>query len=111
MSVDVLDACDEIVERMTVGGQHSRDAVELGDLVERREEIGERVGARVDAGDVGRDRRQHVVTREQYTALRIEEAQVVWCVTRCVDADPLALAECDRLRVFEPNTRTWRGEP
>ena len=57
MAMDVLDASGQVVEGMAVGGEHTGHAVELTHLVERHEEVAERIGAGVDAGDVRRDRR------------------------------------------------------
>ena len=65
-------------------GSTRRDALEAGDLVERGEELGERVGAGDEAGDVGRDRGQHVVAGEHDARWRGRTGRGGrWCARAC----------------------------
>ena len=69
-------------------GSARRDAVEAGDLVEALEELVERVGAGDEAGDVRRDRGQHVVAGEHDAVGGVEQAEVVVGVARRVERRP-----------------------
>ena len=62
--LDRLDAARHVGERMAVRGQPELHALQLADEIERREIRLQRVGL-AHAGDVRRDRRQHVVAGEQ----------------------------------------------
>ena len=53
----------------------------------------------VDAGDVGRDGRQHVIAGEQHPLLRVVEAEVIGRVPGRVDGEPVSAAEANRFVV------------
>ena len=70
--------------------------------VERVEELGERVVGVADAGDVRRDRGQHVVAGQHDALGRVVQAQVVGGVAGRVHGDPLAPGERHHVGVVEP---------
>ncbi len=99
--LDRLGPAGKIAERVTVRGEHHRDVgAERGDLVERVEERGQRVTG-AEPTDVRGDRRQHVVPRQHHALGRVEQAQVILGVARCVHGDPLAPAQHQRLGVVD----------
>ncbi len=80
------------------------------DLVERLEEVEQRIAARVEPADVRRDRRQHVIARQHHALRRVVQAEVVLGVARGVQPDPLPPGELDHLAVVDANGRHRRLE-
>ncbi len=83
-------------------GQGQGDPVERRHPVEAGEELRQRIGARHEARDVGRDGGQDVVAGEQDAVGRRVEAQVVVGVAGRVDGDPLPVGKRDDLAVDDP---------
>ena len=101
----------DVGEGVAVGGQPEAHAVERGDEVEGLDVAVQRVGAVAHPRDVGRDRRQDVVARDEQPVLGVVEAQMVDGVARGVDAHPLAPGQGDPLGVPDPSGRVgWREQ-
>ena len=101
VALDRLGARAQVAERVTVRGQRVLDAVDLRDAVERVEERRERIARRRDAGDVRRDRRQHVIAAEEDPQLGVVQADVVLGVTRGVQHEPVAPGEPQHVAVLD----------
>jgi hypothetical protein len=91
--LDRLATPREIAEGVPVRGQRERHVRHGGHAIERVEERVERILREREAGDVRRDRGEHVVAREEEAVGRIMQTDVILGVTRRVRHEPLALRE------------------
>ena len=105
MQSDLTDPSGEVGERVAVGGQDDGDTLQHRDALQRAEVVVERIVGVAEAADVRRDRGQHVVAREHHTVLRVEQAEVIGRVTRCVHRDPIAAGEAHDIGVLDAARR------
>ena len=101
VALDGLGAVVQVLERVAVRGQHLLHAADLADPVERVEEQLERILARREARDVGRDRRQHVVARDEYALVGVVQAEVIHRVAGRVVHVELASGQQQHVAVLD----------
>jgi hypothetical protein len=88
MDLDLRSAARKVAEGLAVGREHSLDVGKCGKAIKRLEILSQWV-IRDDARNVWSDRRQHLVAREEYSALFVVEAKVIVGMSRGKKADPL----------------------